>query len=66
MPDSLADHKDFLTAKGARAIADHLNAYWRERGYKSVKAYAVQRPGSDEWDVRSNLVNGKPGGARRA
>lgn len=56
----LSDHKDFFTARGARAIADHITAYWHERGYKSVKAYAVQRPDSSDYDVRSNLVDGKP------
>lgn len=61
MPDSLADHKDFLTAKGARAIADHINTYWREQGVAGIVAYPVQRLGSDgEWDVRSNMVDGKP------
>lgn len=59
MPDLLGDHKDFLTAKGARAIADHINAYWREQGVAGIVAYPVQRPGSDEFDVRSNMVDGK-------
>ena len=61
MPDLLGDHKDFLTAKGARAIADHINTYWREQGVAGIVAYPVQRIGSDgEWDVRSNMVDGKP------
>lgn len=59
MPDSLADHKDFLTAKGARAIADHINMYWREQGVAGIVAYPVQRPGSNDFDVRSNMVDGR-------
>lgn len=60
MPSDLKDHKDFLTAKGARAIADHINTYWREQGVAGIVAYPVQRLGSDgEWDVRSNMVDGR-------
>lgn len=56
----LSDHTDFFTARGARAIADHINTYWREQGVAGIVAYPVQRPGSNDFDVRSNMVDGKP------
>lgn len=55
----LSDHTDFFTARGARAIADHINTYWREQGVAGIVAYPVQRPGSNDFDVRSNMVNGR-------
>lgn len=54
----LKDHTDFFTARGARAIADRINEYWREQGVPGIVAYPVQRPGSNDFDVRSNMVNG--------
>ncbi len=57
--DTLKDHKDFFNARGARALADHINAYWREQGVGGIVAYPVQRPGSEEFDVRSNMVGGR-------
>lgn len=55
----LKDHKDFFNARGARALADHINTYWREQGVGGIVAYPVQRPGSEEFDVRSNMVDGR-------
>lgn len=56
----LSELTDFLTSKGANAICDHLRAYWQERGF-AIVAHAIRREGSEnEYDVRSNLVNGLP------
>lgn len=60
MQSDLSDHTDFFTARGARAIAEHINKYWCEQGVAGIVAYPVQRPGSNDFDVRSNMVNGKP------
>lgn len=59
MLSDIKDHTDFFTAKGARAIADHINTYWREQGVAGIVAYPVQRPGSNDFDVRSNMVDGR-------
>lgn len=59
MPSDLKDHTDFFTARGARAIADRINEYWLEQGVGGIVAYPVQRPGSNDYDVRSNMVNGR-------
>lgn len=57
----LSDHTDFLNPKGAEAICLHIREYWQARGHKDVKVWTVKRPGAEnEWDVRSNLVNGLP------
>lgn len=57
----LSDHTDFLTPKGAEAVCSHIREYWQERGHSNVNAWVVKRPGAEnEWDVRSNLLNGLP------
>lgn len=62
MQTLISDYKgDYFTGKGARVLADTINDYWHKRGYFNVNAYPTLRPGTDgDYDVRSNLVNGRP------
>jgi hypothetical protein len=50
---------DWLTKDKARLLADAIMGYWRNRGFNTVRAWAEQL-GPDEWQVRSNLMNGLP------
>lgn len=56
---TLADHPDLLDKFGAGILADHINEYWRERGF-TVRAERYELPGSKAWGVRSDMMNGLP------
>lgn len=62
MPDTLAEHKDFMTIRGANALRDAIIQYWHSRGHIGVSVQVVSRGfgSKTEFDVRSNLVNGLP------
>lgn len=52
-------HTDFLSRHGAALLAQHIVAFWKQRGYV-VRTERYPIPNSDAWGVRSNLVNGLP------
>lgn len=56
---------DFYSRSGALMLAEHITAYWRAKGFKSVLAEAYAMRGYGVWGVRSNLVGGMPRGRGR-
>lgn len=60
--------RDTFTQRGAQALADRIEAYWRDRGY-FVRCQVIRsgdlRSTGWHYDVRSDLVNGLPS-VRRA
>jgi hypothetical protein len=57
MPTELKDVPDLLSPAGATALADHINAYWAERG-RNAGAERYEMPGGGGYGVRSRMVNG--------
>lgn len=60
---------DLANRDGAIKLRDHLIAYWLERGYE-IEAEVIEMgftPAmrSVRWDVRTNLVNGRPPASAR-
>lgn len=60
-----ASPNDHFTKVGAMTLADQITAYWRTRGYPSVRAEHFAIRGEGVWGVRSNLWNGLPRGRGR-
>jgi hypothetical protein len=54
------DCDDLLSKHGSGLLADAINAYWHDRGYRTVKAERYLMVGTKAWGVRSNLVAGLP------
>lgn len=53
--------KDPLTRHGAGVLCEHIEMWWRSRGYPGVIAERYEIPGMEgKYGVRSNLVNGWP------
>lgn len=61
------DH-DFCNSDGARRLKARIEEYWRERGFevevRTVEAGFVAAMRSARTDVRSDMVNGFPAGAK--
>ncbi len=57
---------DFCTEDGAKRLKNKIEEYWRNRGFDVsvdlVDAGFVPAMRSARCDVRSNMVNGMPGG----
>lgn len=51
---------DLYTKRGAEALAERIERFWRSRGYRGVSAVAFLIPGFGMWGVRSNLIAGCP------
>ena len=60
---------DLADREGAIRLRDHLKAYWRERGYEIdadvIPMGFTPAMRSARWDVRTNLVNGRPPASAR-
>lgn len=60
---------DFASKDGAIRLRDHLKAYWRERGYEIevevIEMGFTPTMRSVRYDVRTNLVNGRPPASAR-
>jgi hypothetical protein len=54
------DKIDLYSKRGAEALAERIERFWRSRGYRGVSAVAFQIPGFGMWGVRSNLIAGCP------
>lgn len=51
---------DYLEARGANVLAGVIRDYWRAVGATGVKVWVMPEGASDNYGVRSNLVNGLP------
>ncbi len=65
--DNKPEPGEFLTQKGAMALAKRLERYWHQKGYHAARFWAepigerFQKVGTYEiYRVTSNLVNGFP------
>lgn len=58
--DALKTHGNPSDRRGAQLLADHIQAWWHERGFYKVAVEWFQVPGQLSFGVRSNLVNGLP------
>jgi hypothetical protein len=55
--------EDASTCVGAGILAETIESYWHARGHDTVKAQRFEvwlGSGLNTWQVRSNLVAGKP------
>ena len=51
------------TEECARAVADHIEAFWKELGYPRIRCHlerALEPRREFLWCVRSNMFNGLP------
>jgi hypothetical protein len=51
---------DLYTKRGAEALAERIERFWRSRGYRGVTVQPFQIPGFAMWGIRSNLIGGCP------
>jgi hypothetical protein len=54
---------DYSSENGARALAERVTDYWRERGYAVHVELVCDRDPGDPfamWHVRTDLVRGRP------
>jgi hypothetical protein len=58
------DAADLLNKHGAGVIVDAITAYWVGRGFDTIDVVREEIPGGGGWQVRSNMVNGFPPGAK--
>lgn len=65
--DNKTEMGEFLTQKGAMALAKRLEVYWHQKGYLAARFWAepigerFEKVGTYEiYRVTSNLVNGMP------
>ncbi len=61
--------KQYFDKEGAEALAKEIREFWKKRGYK-VKVRVVKAPFDNavrcaRYDVRSDLVNGRPKALKR-
>lgn len=64
---SLGESQEYLTQKGAKALAMRLEEYWHQRGYPAARFWIEPLPERFEkigtceiYRILSNLVNGLP------
>ena len=55
---------NWCTQKGAELLCHKIVTYWRERGFKGIRAHIALvgkfENDTSAWGVRSNIINGFP------